>query len=30
MISRFALQPHDDKWAATISRHWNVDGADPR
>jgi hypothetical protein len=30
MISRFSLLAHDDTWAATISRHWNVDGADPR
>ena len=30
MISRFSLLPHDDTWAATIARHWNVDGADPR
>ena len=31
MISRFALLPRDDGgWAATVGRHWNVDGADPR
>jgi hypothetical protein len=31
MISRFALLPRDDgAWGATIGRHWNVDGADPR
>ena len=30
MISRFSLLQHDDMWAATIARHWNVDGEDPR
>ena len=30
MVSRFSLLAHDEKWAATIARHWNVDGADPR
>jgi hypothetical protein len=31
MITRFLLLPRDDgAWAATVARHWNVDGADPR
>ncbi|HTZ06430.1 MAG TPA: hypothetical protein VMB53_11800 [Gaiellaceae bacterium] len=30
MVTRFTLTPHDDAWLATIARHWNVDGADPR
>jgi hypothetical protein len=31
MITRFSLLPRDDgAWAATVARHWNVDGADPR
>jgi hypothetical protein len=34
-ISRFSLLPHDDQdgqtiWLATVSRHWNLDRADPR
>jgi hypothetical protein len=30
-ISRFALRPRDDgSWIASVARHWNVDGADPR
>ena len=30
-ISRFALIPRDDgSWIASVSRHWNVDGEDPR
>jgi len=30
-ISRFALLPHDDgDWLAVVSRHWNLDRADPR
>jgi hypothetical protein len=29
-ISRFALTPHNGKWIAVVSRHWNVDRADPR
>ncbi len=30
-ISRFALQPRsDDGWLVTVSRHWNIDRADPR
>lgn len=30
-ISRFALLPHDDGgWLAVVSRHWNLDRADPR
>jgi hypothetical protein len=31
MITRFLLLPRDDgAWTATVARHWNVDGADPR
>ena len=31
MITRFSLLPRDESaWAATIARHWSVDGADPR
>jgi hypothetical protein len=31
MISRVSLLPREDgAWAATVARHWNVDGADPR
>ncbi len=31
MITRFSVLPRDDgAWAATVARHWNVDGADPR
>ena len=30
MISRFSLLQRDDTWAATVARHWNVDGEDPR
>lgn len=31
MISRFALIPRDDgRWFASVSRHWNLDRADPR
>jgi hypothetical protein len=30
-ISRFALLPRDDgTWLAAVSRHWNLDRADPR
>jgi hypothetical protein len=30
-ISRFALIPRDDgKWLTSVSRHWNLDRADPR
>lgn len=30
-ISRFALTPREDGgWLASVARHWNVDGADPR
>jgi hypothetical protein len=30
-ISRFALQPRSDAgWLVTVSRHWNIDRADPR
>jgi hypothetical protein len=24
-ITRFALTPRDDRWIASVSRHWNVD-----
>jgi hypothetical protein len=31
VISRFSLLPHaDDKWMATVVRHWNIDRPDPR
>jgi len=31
VISRFALLPRgDDQWIAAVSRHWNLDRADPR
>jgi hypothetical protein len=31
MISRFALIPKGDGgWLASVSRHWNLDRADPR
>jgi hypothetical protein len=30
-ITRFSLQPsHDDRWFATVNRHWMVDGISPR
>ena len=30
-ITRFAMTPRDEgRWIATVSRHWNVDRADPR
>jgi hypothetical protein len=29
-ITRFSLVPHDDRWIATVARHWNVDRPDPR
>ena len=30
-IARFALLPvGEDRWLATVSRHWNLDRADPR
>jgi hypothetical protein len=29
-VTRFALTPHNDRWIAVVSRHWNVDRADPR
>lgn len=30
-ISRFSLLPRDDEgWIAVVSRHWNLDRADPR
>jgi hypothetical protein len=30
-ISRFSLQPRNDGgWMASVSRHWNIDRADPR
>ncbi|MCU1495790.1 MAG: hypothetical protein JWO62_3554 [Acidimicrobiaceae bacterium] len=30
MISRFTLMPASDSWLASVSRHWNLDRADPR
>jgi hypothetical protein len=31
MITRISLMPREDNaWMATIARHWNVDGEDPR
>jgi hypothetical protein len=29
-ISRFLLTPRDDRWYASVGRHWNVDRPDPR
>jgi len=30
-VSRFVLAPgEDDRWMASVSRHWNLDRADPR
>ena len=29
-ITRFALSPRDDRWIASVARHWNVDRPDPR
>lgn len=30
-ITRIALLPaHDEGWLASLSRHWNLDRADPR
>lgn len=29
-ITRFGLVPRDDRWIATVARHWNVDRPDPR
>jgi hypothetical protein len=30
-VTRFALTPRDDnRWIATVARHWNVDRPDPR
>jgi hypothetical protein len=31
IITRFSLIPvHEEKWIATVSRHWNLDREDPR
>jgi hypothetical protein len=31
VISRFSLLPYgDDKWVASVVRHWNIDRPDPR
>jgi hypothetical protein len=30
VISRFLLTPRDDRWYASVARHWNVDRPDPR
>jgi hypothetical protein len=32
-ISRFGLRPHDevpDRWFCSVTRHWNLEGPDPR
>jgi hypothetical protein len=29
-ICRFALTPYNDRWIASVARHWNIDRADPR
>jgi hypothetical protein len=29
-ITRFSLVPREDRWLATVARHWNVDRPDPR
>jgi hypothetical protein len=29
-ITRFALTPREDRWLASVARHWNVDRPDPR
>lgn len=29
-ISRFAVTPDGEAWITTVSRHWNLDRADPR
>jgi hypothetical protein len=29
-ITRFSLAPRDDRWIASVARHWNVDRPDPR
>jgi hypothetical protein len=29
-ISRFALIPGEDRWVASVSRHWNLDRPGPR
>jgi hypothetical protein len=29
-ITRFLLSPRDDRWIASVGRHWNVDRPDPR
>jgi len=29
-ITRFALNPRDERWIASVSRHWNVDRPNPR
>ncbi len=29
-ISRFLLTPREDKWYASVGRHWNVDRPQPR
>jgi hypothetical protein len=30
VISRFMLTPREDRWYASVARHWNVDRPDPR
>jgi hypothetical protein len=29
-ITRFAMLPEDEGWVTSVSRHWNLDAADPR
>ena len=29
-VTRFLITPRDDKWIASVGRHWNVDRPDPR
>jgi hypothetical protein len=30
VISRFMITPREDRWYASVARHWNVDRPDPR
>jgi hypothetical protein len=30
VITRFLITPREDRWYASVGRHWNVDRADPR
>lgn len=29
-ITRFSLSPYQDRWIASVSKHWNLDRPDPR